>query len=302
MPYAQNGDVRLYYEVIGDRAAEPILMLAGAGRQLLDFDDDFCTAVVAAGYRVIRMDSRDVGLSSAFNGQAPSLLDLYDDVTGGRDVRPAYGVQEMAEDVAAVLDASGDARAHLFGRSLGSLVAQSFALSHPERVLSLTLVMAFSRSLADTMTVESLTRVQNAVVTDEDSFAEAQIRTHKLLGSPDHQNPNAVERTARAAYRRGVHAGASARHFAVGLAAPDLRARLGALDVPTVVMHGALDRIIPLAFARETAEAIPGARLEVFADMAHDAPAAHRDRWLALLLETVGRAKAKTAPPASSHS
>ena len=302
MPYAQNGDVRLYYEVIGDKGREPILMLAGAGRQLIDFDDDFCAAVVARGYRAIRMDSRDVGLSSAFQGRSPSLLSLYDDVIAGRAAHPAYGVQDMAEDAAAVLRAAGERRVHLFGRSLGSLVAQWFALQHSEQVLSLTLAMAFSRSLVDTMTVEGLSRVQNAVVTDEDSFAEAQVRTHKLLGSPDHLDPAAAERTARAAYRRGVHAGASARHFAVGLATPDLRPRLAGLDLPTVVMHGALDRVIPLAFAQETAEAIPGAHLEVFADMAHDAPQAHRARWLELLLENAARSASKSTAAVSSHS
>jgi pimeloyl-ACP methyl ester carboxylesterase len=302
VPYAQNGDVRLYYEVVGDKAAEPILMLPGAGRQLIDFDDHFCAAVVAAGYRAIRMDSRDVGLSSAFEGRLSSLVDLYDDVAAGREVHPVYGMQEMAADVAAVLDASGDERAHLVGRSLGSLVAQGFALAHPQRVLSLTLVMAFSRSLADTMTVEGLTRVENAVAADEDSYAEAQVRTHRLLGSPDHLDPEAAERTARQAYRRGVHPGASARHFAVGLTAPDLRSQLRALDVPTVVLHGALDRVIPLVFAKETAAAIPGARLEVFSDMAHDAPAVHRARWLDLLLENVGRSKGKHNPSIPSHS
>jgi pimeloyl-ACP methyl ester carboxylesterase len=301
MPYAQNGDVRLYYEVMGEKGGEPVLMLAGAGRQLLDFDDDFCMEVVAAGYRAIRMDNRDTGMSSAFQGRTPSLLDLYDAVIAGQKPQPAYGVDDMAADAAAVLDAAGEPRAHLFGRSLGSLIAQAFALNYPQRTLSLTLVMAFSRSLSETMTPEGLARVQNGAVTDEDGFAAAQVRTHRLVGSPDHLDEDLAERTARQAFRRGVHPGASARHFAVGLTAPDLRERLGALGVPTVVLHGALDQMIPLAFAQQTAEAIPGARLEVFPDMAHDAPSVHRARWLELLLENAGRIAGHKAA-SQSHS
>jgi pimeloyl-ACP methyl ester carboxylesterase len=297
MPYAQNGDVRLYYEVMGEKGSEPVLMLAGAGRQLLDFDDGFCSEVVASGYRVIRMDNRDTGMSSAFPGRSPSLLDLYDAVISGQKPHPAYGVDDMAADAAAVLDAAGEMRAHLFGRSLGSLIAQAFALNYPQRTLSLTLAMAFSRSLVETMTPEGLARVQNSAVADEDGFAAAQVRTHLLVGSPDHLDPDLAERTARLAFRRGVHPGASARHFAVGLTAPDLRERLGALNVPTAVMHGALDRMIPLEFAHQTAQAIPGATLEVFPDMAHDAPSVHRARWLQLLLENVGRSGPKRGAP-----
>ena len=285
MSYAQNGSTRIYYEVFGERGAPAVLLLGGAGRQSLDYDDRFCGRLAAAGFRAIRFDSRDTGLSTAFSERPSGLVQVFEAVREGRSPILAYDLADMAEDAVSVLDAEGETSARLFARSLGAAVAQYVALSRPGRVRSLTLVMPFSRSLAPTVTPEGLARLDAEHFADEDAYAGRQTRSAQVLGSPAHLDLALVEADARAAFRRGVHAGATARHFAVGIAAPDMRAHFAKLAVPTLVIHGALDRVIPLAFAEETAAAIPGARLEVLPDMAHDGPPAIRDRWLDLFLE-----------------
>jgi pimeloyl-ACP methyl ester carboxylesterase len=277
MPYARNGAVRLYYEVLGD-AAEPVLMIAGAGRQGTDFDEVFCARLVGAGFRPIRYDQRDVGFSTAFTDRPARVAETYDDLVAGRPSALVYDVDDMAADAFAILEAEGIGSAHVIGRSLGSLTAQVMALERPAACLSLTLVIAFSRSLVSTMTRDRLERLDAEVLADADAYVRRQVLTAKTIGSPGSFDEAATEAAARLAFGRGVHLGAAARHFAVGLAAPDLRPRLGGLTTPTQIVHGALDPVISLAFARETAAAIPGARLDVFEDMAHDIPRArHRE-------------------------
>ena len=290
MPYALNGPVRLFYEVFGD-VGEPVLMIAGAGRQGADFDDAFCGQLAAAGYRPIRYDQRDVGVSTAFTDRPARVAETYDALVAGQPHDLVYGVDDMAADAFAILEAEGIGSTHVIGRSLGSLTAQVMALERPAACLSLTLVIAFSRGLVSTMTRDRLERLDAEVLTDADAYARRQVLTAKTIGSPGYFDEAATEAAARLAFGRGVHLGAAARHFAVCLAAPDLRPRLGGLTTPTQIVHGALDPVIPPAFARETAAAIPGARLHVFEDMAHDMPRARHGEIVELFAANADRSR-----------
>ena len=294
MAFAQNGDVRLYYETIGNADAPPVLLLAGAGKQAIDFPDAFCTAIATRGFRVIRFDQRDTGLSTNFADFAPDLPGVAEAVAVGQAPRLAYTIDDLARDALAILDDLNMAQAHLFGRSLGGLAAQLLTLDHPERVLSLTLAMAFSRAIGGSMPAERLVKLDDERFTDADAFAARQFETARALGNPDYFDEALVRDAALAAFARGVPDGSIARHFAVGLTAPDLRPGLAALNLPVQVIHGPLDKVIPLDMARETAAAIPNARLTILDDMAHEGPPQLWDRWIDLFAANAGQITEKT--------
>ncbi len=299
MSFAVNGAVRLYYETFGPQDAPAVLLLNGAGRQCVDYDIGFCALLVAGGYQVIRFDTRDVGQSTAFDGRPAQLVQLNADRIAGRPPSLVYGLSDLADDALAVLGAAGVTSAHLIGRSIGGMTAQLMAIQHPDRVRTLTLIMANSRSVAGELSPDYLARLDGETIADEAAFVERQLRSAKTIGSPAYLDLDRVAAEARVAWARGVHDGAIARHFAVGLAAPDLRPQLGRITAPTLVIHGALDPLIPLSFARETAAGIPGARLEVFEDMGHDAPPEHWRRWASLFLDHAASASA-SAPSAGA--
>ncbi len=289
MAWAHNGDVRLFYEAFGDVADPAVLLLNGAGRQAIDFADTFCAKLVARGFHVVRFDQRDTGLSSDFSAAGSDCVGLAEALAAGAAPVLPYTVADLAADAIAVLDAAKIERAHLFGRSLGSLVAQLVALEHPQRVLSLTLAMAFSRAIGTGMARDRLERLDTERFADAEAFAVRQVDTARALGNPDYFDAASVRTDALAAWARGVHAGATARHFMVGLAAPDLRPRLARLTVPVQIIHGPLDKVIPLDMAEETAAAIPGARLAVLTDMAHEAPPQLWERWIELFAANATR-------------
>ena len=290
MDFAVNGDVRLAYETLGDSAAPAVLLVAGAGRRSIDFPDAFCEIIIKRGYRVIRFDQRDTGLSTGFPTFPADLPALAEAMSTGEPPVLAYDVQALVSDALAVLDAAGIAKAHLFGRSLGSMVAQLLALDFPDRVSSLTLVMAFSRAIGQSMPPERLRQLSAEWFSSAEAYADRQVQTARALGNPAYFDADAIHAGGTRAFERGVPDGSIARHFAVGLAAPDLRLRLATLQLPVQVVHGPLDKIIPLEMARETAAAIPGAQLALLGDMAHEGPPQLWQRWVDLFAANAAKA------------
>jgi pimeloyl-ACP methyl ester carboxylesterase len=205
----------------------------------------------------IRVDSRDTGRSAAMAGALPDLHAIKAAALGAGDVKPPYGIADMAADVLAVMDAEGIAAAHFVGRSIGGLVAQQLAVRHPDRVLSLALVMAMSRSMADAVPDAALDRLLAENIPDEGAYVARQLAVAQANGMAEDFDAGRIAEEARIAWRHGIHPGGTARHFAASLAAPDLRAALGGLRVPALILHGRHDKVIPLARAAETAEAIP---------------------------------------------
>src|SRR6478672_10086208 len=124
MPTTRNGDVTLYFESFGDDDAPVLLLVNGLGSQCINFKEEFVARFAARGFRVVRFDNRDVGLSSHLKGG------------------PKYTVDDMADDAFAVLDAVGARAAHIAGWSMGGMIVQAMAIKHPERIASLTSVMS----------------------------------------------------------------------------------------------------------------------------------------------------------------
>jgi pimeloyl-ACP methyl ester carboxylesterase len=296
MPFALNGDVKLYYEHLGAPIGRNVLLINGAGRQCIDFADAFCRDMVAQDFRVIRYDQRDTGLSTSFVGCRPSACAVAEALAARQPPSLPYDIGALAADAMAVLDASGAGRAHVFGRSLGSAVAQVIALERPDRIQSLTLAMAFSRGIGQTIPPDRLRELDTEHFESVASFVARQVQVARAVGNPAYFDLEQVQADAARAFQRGVHAGANSRHFMVGLAMPDLRPRLSELKMPVQIIHGRLDRIIPLHFAEETAAAIPQAKLAVLDDMAHEAPAPLWRRWIDLFVQNAAAAQSKPLP------
>ena len=294
MAFATNGPVTIHYERMAAGDGPVAILLAGAGRPSTDFDFGFCAPLVAAGFVPLRIDSRDTGRSTALVDVVPDLHGVKAAALGQGDALPPYGIADMADDVLAVMDAERIAAAHFVGRSIGGLVAQQLAVQQPDRVLSLSLVMAMSRSMAGAVPDAALDRLLADNIPDEEAYVARQIGVAQANGMAADFDARRVADEARLAWRHGIHRGGTARHFAASLAAPDLRPALAAVRVPTLILHGRHDKVIPVERAVETAEAIPGAAIEIDAQMAHDGPPRLRAAWGARIAAFLGT----SLPPA----
>ena len=278
----------------GSPAGEPLLLIMGLGMQLLGWHEDFVEALVARGFRVIRFDNRDIGLSQGFDAAGvPNLaLESLRHALGMR-VKSPYSLADMAADSVAVLDALGIDKAHVCGASMGGMIAQHVAARYPERVKSLTLMMTSSG--ARRLPGPSL-KVRGAMISrpkDQQlaSIVEHYVDLYGLIGSPAFPPAKDYlrERFARS-IRRAYRPAGTARQMAAIAADGDRTALLGRLRPPTHVIHGADDPLVPVAAGRDLGARIPGATLDVIAGMGHDLPKELWPRFVAGIAGAAARA------------
>ena len=277
MPKARNGDVAIEYEVFG-QGPETILLINGLGSQMTRWPQAFCAKLTARGFRAIRMDNRDAGLSTWFQpGQA-------------------YTLSDMSHDAMAVLDAMGVDKAHIAGVSMGGMISQVIAIEHPDRVLSLTSIMSASGA-PGTMdpTPEAgavLTMAAPDPETDREAFIAHGVANAATIGSPGYPWPEGtVRERVIAEHGRAFNPTGSARQMAAIRAYGDRTEALKTLTVPTVVLHGADDPLVPLRGGEATAAAIPAAELRVIPGMGHDVPPALHDIVVDAILAAAAKAR-----------
>ncbi|MCA6289506.1 alpha/beta hydrolase [Phenylobacterium sp.] len=261
MPFATNGDVRLCWESFGDPGAPAILLVNGLGSQMTRWPEGFCALLVARGYRAIRFDNRDAGLSTGF-GEGE-----------------AYTLEDMAADAMAVLDAAGVEAAHVTGVSMGGMISQVIAADHAHRTLSLTSIMSTSSASglpqATPRAMAVLTQPTPDFRTDPEAHIAAAVENARVIGSPSYPWPDgALAERARAEASRAWNPTGSGRQMRAVGATGDRSARLARITVPTVVLHGADDPLLPAEGGRDTAAKIPGAELRIIEGMGHDLPPA----------------------------
>lgn len=283
---ATNGDVELHHQSAGDPADPTLLLVSGLGSQCLSFDLELVGRFVDAGFHTVRFDNRDVGLSTKFADVTPNLRPVVEALRAGETPDVPYLLSDMAADAAAVLDALGVDAAHVLGVSMGGMIAQTLAIEHPDRVLSLTSVM----STTGDRTVGRPTPEANALLmtpagpTREDAV-ERMILGARTYGSPDHVDPERLARLAEAAYDRCFHPEGTGRQLMAITASGDRTERLRSVSAPTLVLHGDQDRLIDVSGGVATADAVPGAKLAVLEGMGHDLPPAYWDRIVDLVTE-----------------
>ncbi|WP_229425040.1 alpha/beta fold hydrolase [Massilia sp. Se16.2.3] len=258
MPTLTANGLRIAFDTAGDAKSTPVLLLHGLGMQLTSWPDEFVEGLVELGFYVIRFDHRDCGLSTKFDRAGkPNLWWSWLKSRLKLPLRPAYRLEDLAEDALGVLSALGVAKAHVVGVSMGGMVAQILAAQHPQRVLSLTSIMSSSgrRGLPGPSHAarQALLR-RPASPNDIESLIDQAVALQQAIGSPAYPTPekHLRRRAARALRRSHCPAGTMRQMLAVA-AASDRSALLQSITVPTPVIHGASDPLVPLACGEDVA-------------------------------------------------
>ena len=268
---------------------EPVLLVMGLGMQLTAWPEAFVRGLADAGHRVIRFDNRDIGLSTRLDHLGtPNLLWETMKLRVGLPVRAPYPLSAMADDAMGVLDALGIPKAHVVGASMGGMIAQRLALGAPDRVLTLTSIMSSSgaRHLPGPQPRVLQIMLSRPRDHSEPALLAHYVRLFEAIGSAQYPVPAAeLRRRILESVRRGGYRPACTARQLAAVAADTRRAEeLARIQVPTLVLHGTDDPLVPIACGEDTARRIPGARFVPIAGMGHDLPPAVVERLLEPLL------------------
>jgi pimeloyl-ACP methyl ester carboxylesterase len=266
-------DVELCYQTFGTPEEDPLLLVMGLGGPMTWWDAELCQLLARRGFYVIRYDNRDSGRSSRGVGRVTRAMLLR--AAAGRRVRAPYSMADLAEDAFGLLDHLGLESAHVCGVSMGGMIAQTMAITHPERVRSLTSIMSTTGKRTVGWQHPSLLPNFLGRRAGRAGYIEASVKTWKIIGSPGY--PADEERTrahAAETYDRGVTTSGTLRQMVAVLTQPNRAQKLRALRMPTLVVHGLSDKMVHVSGGRATAAAIPGAELLLIDGMGHDLPPA----------------------------
>ena len=269
MTMVRAGEVELYYE-LRRNGDEPVLMLiCGLGGQVTSWDEGFCDELTKRGFGLLLFDNRDTGLSSSFDDAGVPTIDLS---PGATAPEVPYTVVDMADDAATMLETIGLDAVHVAGISMGGMIAQQLAISHPELVLSLCSIMsAPSAQDAGVPSEAALEALLTPPPPGRSEYLDSQVVVWKAIGSPGFPfNETRIRDKAAAAYDRSFRPAGIGRQLSAILVSPDRSAGLRNVKVPTLVIHGDSDPLISPAGGRATAVAVPGSRLEIVPGMGHD--------------------------------
>jgi len=287
-----NG-IELCYQTFGDPDGDPLLLVMGLGGPMTWWDPELCAALARAGFYVIHYDNRDTGRSTVLEGRVRRAT-LVRAFTGAR-VRTPYEMRDLADDAFGLLDHLGLASAHVVGVSMGGMIVQTMAITHPARVRSMTSIMSTTGKRTVGWQHPSLLP---ALIARRKPGREAYIRTSAmvwtLIGSPDFPLDRAeIERRAGETYDRGIDPNGVLRQMLAVVTQSSRSDRLRAVRVPTLVVHGLADKMVHVSGGRATAAAVPGAELLLIDGMGHDLPPELFETFVAAIRRTADRAPAQ---------
>ena len=282
-----NG-IELAYETFGDPTATPMLLIMGLGTQMIAWPDALCEDLARRGYWVVRYDNRDTGLSTHMSDlPAPSFIDVT-----LRRRKPPYTIDDMAADALALMDALGMASAHVVGASMGGFIAQTAAVTAPERVRSLTLIMTStgSRRVGNPKPAVFSRLTKRRVANDRTTAQQAAVETFRIIGSKGYAfDEEYLMELGGRSYDRGLDGRGYVRQLAAIAGQPDRTAKLRRLRLPTLVIHGLHDPLVAPSGGLAIARHLPNAKFVGYSGMGHDLP---RELW-ADFAEEIGALAAK---------
>lgn len=289
MPVVKCNDLDLTYEEYGDASAPVLLMVQGLGMPLAAWPPVYIQSLVAEGFRVIVFDNRDIGRSQLLHEMTvPNMIVQTLRLKFGMRVHAPYQLDDMMRDVAGLMDALDIDSAHLVGVSMGGMISQLLAIHEPRRVRSLTSIMS---TTSDRKLPGPTKAVRRHIVRGPRANTDlARLDYHwklwRLLGSPAYPlSDEELGGFLKRIFERGITAAGTARQTLAIFAAPSRVEALRKLDVPTLVIHGDADPLIPLECGLQTARAIPGARMTTIPGMGHDLPQALAPRLTRLIAQ-----------------
>ncbi|GLY90425.1 alpha/beta fold hydrolase [Actinoallomurus iriomotensis] len=275
-----SSGVSIAYESFGDPRDVPVLLVMGFGAQMIAWHEDFCRALANRGRHVIRYDNRDCGLSTKFDDHPVDMGRFIAAVSSG-DISSAlamvpYRLQDMADDGLGLLTALGIDRAHVVGASMGGMIAQTMAITRPERVLTLTSMMSSTgESEYGQPSPEARAVLFGPRPGDRDGYVAAADRD-LVWASKRYGDPAVLRELAADGYDRAYHPAGVGRQLGAMILSGSRADALRELQVPTLVIHGLDDTLIDPSGGRRTADLVPGAELLLIPDMGHDRP---RELW-----------------------
>ena len=285
MPKAVANRIHIEYETFGDPSAHPLLLIGGLADQLIHWDDDLCRDLSRRGHYVIRFDNRDAGLSTKFDQTASP-----------------YTLDDMADDAVGLLDALGISRAHICGASMGGMIAQTVAIRHLSRVLSLISIYSTTgnRDLPPPKP-EIMGLLLAPAPSEREAYIHHMVSLFKAMAGPGFPFDEAWTRmiTARA-YDRCYCPEGTGRQLLAIMNQVNRKKALAFVTVPTLVIHGTDDPVVPVEAGIDTAEAIPGAHLMLIEGMGHDLP--HGGAWPRIVEAISAHTLKVIAQDISSHS
>jgi pimeloyl-ACP methyl ester carboxylesterase len=275
---AQVTSIRIAYRQYGPRGGAPMVLLAGTGQQLVDWPPALIDGLTRKGYRVTVFDNRDMGCSTHMTAAGPPAFgEIISAMGAGKPPPVAYTLETLADDTRGLMDALKIRKAHIVGVSQGAIVAEMFAAKYADRTLSLSAIAPNSGNRAipvpaDPKRFAGLPPAPPATA-PLDTIAAYKTANSKALQSRAHPRTDAeLKAFSIVDAQRSYDPDASARQSAAALVTPDLRPRLKTINVPTVVIQGDQDPLIPRPMAEDVANTIPHARLVMVSGMGHDLP------------------------------
>lgn len=290
MPNVSANGINLHYDEKGDQRAPVILLIMGLGTQMIAWPDAFVDGLVAAGFRVIRYDNRDIGLSTHLLG-APAISPVWAVIAKrlGVTFPLAYTLEDMASDALAFMDALGIGSAHIVGASMGGMIAQLVAARAPDRTLSLTSIMSSSGAPGLPGPAPDIRRRLLAKRPPNPTRAQAAAAGAATLEAISYvdaaRDPGAFVAMAERAFDRSYNPMGMRRQLLAIIADGSRAQRLATIKAPTLVIHGAADRLVPMANSQDIAARVPGAKLVIIDEMAHDLPPSQLPRTVSLIAE-----------------
>jgi pimeloyl-ACP methyl ester carboxylesterase len=266
-----NG-IEIAYDTYGDAGAAPLLLITGLGGQLISWDEAFCIQLVARGYRVIRLDNRDAGLSTKFSDAGvPDIDHLNLALQRGETIQTPYALRDMAADALGLLDALKIESAHVLGSSMGGRIAQLMAIYHPHRVRTLTSIMStMGEPGFPPPNPEALSVLLEPAPSDREAYIDSSVLSSRVTGGYRFSIDEArVRERAGQAFDRSFNPDGVTRQYAALMSAGSSKHELKSMTVPTLIIHGSEDPLISAEVAVDMANTIPEATLLIIEGMGH---------------------------------
>ena len=278
MPKAKANNIEIEYGTFGDSSSKPLLLVMGLGDQMIGWEEEFCEKLVDKGFYVIKFDNRDVGLSTKFEEagvpHGKDIMKAIDSWRRGKEVQAPYKMEDMADDAIGLLDALNIDKAHICGVSMGGSIVQEMAIKYPSRVLSLISIMSSTgRGDLPQPKPEAMKLYMTPIPEERDGYIEYSVNLERVLHGPGFPfDEERVREIAAKSYDRSFYPQGTVRQLIAGFASGSRKVKLASVNVPTLVIHGGDDPIVPLEGGKDTAESIPGAELLIIEGMGHELP------------------------------